>query len=402
MLQSNETTPATEAAIALASRSPLHSVMHHVAGHCPQSARIIVSNDLAGVGHESGSALMTTIPGPIKTIGLHEALGCGSQFDPATPLLALAGPFQPPALADLLDRSAASSADYISLHGQTFADPRPPLDLGDWVDHAHAAPDLAVACQFLHEHHEYELIHYSNSRQPLMLFQRRPGKYGDIRITPSDQKYLFERDRFDHIDDIDELYRLYCMQTNMDIHVHLPMLRELASDCCHVTEFGTRHGISCSAFMAGRPARLVAFDLVRQPAIDLLERLASKAGTDFRFREENILKADIEATELLFIDSTHTYEHLTVELERFARHCRRYLVFHDTHLFGQTGMYRADPTVDDGIDIPNSPDQQSPRERILTEGLLKAIGEFLNQNIDYRLVCHSQLNNGLVVLKKIN
>lgn len=315
--------------------------------------------------------------------------------------LAICDPSDSSALSSLLSAAGQQSAGFISVHGFSPGDEVLPVDLTAWSNLTQSDNKIISAVsEFLRCWPHYELIHYAEDDGGILLFQNSAGDKVDIRITPSDLKYLLEVKQFDAIDSIDQLYTAYCSRQRMDIFLHLPMLKRYASRCSHVTEFGTRHGISCSAFMAGRPDTLIGFDLVRQPAIDLLERLAAPAGVNFTFRNENILKAAIGDTDLLFIDSTHTYEHLKRELEQFSHYCRRYLVFHDTYLFGDSGMYRADSSVDHGIDIPNRPGQGPTRERVQTEGLLKAIDEFMQQHGEYRLVCQSQLNNGLVILEK--
>jgi hypothetical protein len=45
-------------------------------------------------------------------------------------------------------------------------------------------------------------------------------------------------------------------------------------------------------------------------------------------------KVDIEPTDLLFIDSKHTNKHLRAELSRHKDKVRKYIIFHDTTLFG--------------------------------------------------------------------
>ena len=121
--------------------------------------------------------------------------------------------------------------------------------------------------------------------------------------------------------------------TPSDINEHCPRLRELAGQCDHVTEFGMRPAASTVALLAGRPRVLVSYDRRRYPLADLLETLASPGV--FRFLIGDSLSSEIEPTDLLFIDTTHTADHLSQELARHAEQVRRWIVLHDTTTFGE-------------------------------------------------------------------
>jgi hypothetical protein len=123
-----------------------------------------------------------------------------------------------------------------------------------------------------------------------------------------------------------------------DLREHLPTLRRLACQCAHVTEFGTRWGDAATAFLLGRPKKLVSYDTARNWQVGLLESLALDAEFEFRLVETTERLA-IEPTDLLFIDTDpHEYQHVRAELERAAASVRKYLVFHDTETFGQTAQ----------------------------------------------------------------
>lgn len=141
-----------------------------------------------------------------------------------------------------------------------------------------------------------------------------------------------------------EAYYQQLCKTPSDINEHLPLLRELASRCEHVTEFGTRWANgSTVAFLAAQPKTFVAWDLNAELIISQpVKQLVKNAGrTQFMPRVGNTLEITIEPTDLLFIDTLHTARQLLAELER---HCdpkhqrvRKYLVFHDTSTFGLVG-----------------------------------------------------------------
>lgn len=177
---------------------------------------------------------------------------------------------------------------------------------------------------------------------------------------------------------LDEAYRAACT-TPHDINEHMPTLRRLGSVCLHVTEMGTRYGASLLALLHCGARRVVAYDLHVPPTIGRLWTFAAAAGVDFRFVRGNTLEETIEPTELLLIDTFHTYGQLRVELERHAPRVLRYIALHDTATFGLTG--------EDGR----------------TPGLMRAVEEFLANNRGrWTTLAHRTNNNGLTVLRRID
>jgi len=184
--------------------------------------------------------------------------------------------------------------------------------------------------------------------------------------------------------ELDAFFKELCKLPS-DINEHLPLLRELAEQCDHVTEFGTRNANgSTIAFLAAQPKTFVAWDIDANAIISQgIRQLVDHPGkTTFQPRVGNTLEITIEPTDLLFIDTLHTGKQLLSELER---HCdpkdarvRKYLVFHDTSTFGMVG--------EDG-----------------GPGLRTAIRQF-QRYFAFPLWCllHDlENNNGLVVLKHV-
>jgi cephalosporin hydroxylase len=141
-----------------------------------------------------------------------------------------------------------------------------------------------------------------------------------------------------------EDYYQRCAKNHSDINEHLPLLRELASECEHVTEFGLRWANgSTVAFLAAQPDEFISYDVDPLTMTSgVVRSLIANAGrTKFQPRCGDTLKINIEPTDLLFIDTYHTARHLLSELERHADPAKnlvkKYLVFHDTATFGMTG-----------------------------------------------------------------
>jgi tetratricopeptide (TPR) repeat protein len=170
-----------------------------------------------------------------------------------------------------------------------------------------------------------------------------------------------------------QLYEAACRQPS-DIHEHLPTLYRLAKECRHVTEMGTGAGVSTAALLYAQPKKLVCYDRVRYPQVD---RLAAAAGaTELVFREQDVLWADVEETDLLFIDTWHVYGQLQQELALHAGKVRRYIVLHETTTFGEKGE-------DEGH-----------------KGLWPAVEAFLEQGT-FRLKQRFENNNGLTILEAV-
>lgn len=163
------------------------------------------------------------------------------------------------------------------------------------------------------------------------------------------------------------------VNTPSDINEHVAYLRELASQCDHVTEFGMRHGVSTVGILAGQPKRFVTYDLARSPEGVALKQV--QGDTNYDFLIGSSLTADIEETDMLFIDTKHTAPHLWEELNRHAGKVRRWIALHDTVVFGEKG--------EDG-----------------GPGLLPAMRRFVNEHREWSVIEHRMNNHGFTVLSK--
>jgi hypothetical protein len=168
-----------------------------------------------------------------------------------------------------------------------------------------------------------------------------------------------------------DLYAAAC-RVPSDINEHCPTLYALAKECRHVTEFGTRAGVSTTALLYAQPEYLICYDRLRLAPVEQLQALAGR--TQFVFHQADVLRVEIDETDLLFIDTWHVYVQLHAELQRHARKVRRYIVLHDTTTFADVG--------------------EAPGHR----GLWPAIEGFLRQGT-FRLRQRDANNHGLTVLE---
>ena len=163
-----------------------------------------------------------------------------------------------------------------------------------------------------------------------------------------------------------------------DINEHVEILFRYASVCNSVTEFGTRFGVSTAAFLFAEPEELRCYDLVRQHQVDVLMSASKQTRTKMSFNSSNVLEAEIMETDLLFIDTWHSYNQMRAELKLHGHKAKKYLIFHDTETFGTEG--------------------QTPGEK----GIWPAIAEYCRAHQEWRLVYHSKINNGLSILAREN
>lgn len=126
--------------------------------------------------------------------------------------------------------------------------------------------------------------------------------------------------------DLTGLYQAAYEQAG-DIWVHLPTLRWLAHHHDRVTEFGVRNGASTIALLSGNPT-LTSYDIEPCPNHDLI----AAAAPGWTFHQESTLEAVIDETDLLFIDTLHTYEQLSAELDRHAGKVTATIALHDVHV----------------------------------------------------------------------
>jgi hypothetical protein len=181
------------------------------------------------------------------------------------------------------------------------------------------------------------------------------------------------RVEFEQMTSLEDLYnRVH--KSNGDINEHMPALKALAAKVDHVTDFGMRHAASTCAMLMGQPKTLISYAKAQYPEAPGL--MKHKGNTDFKFKFGDSLTVEPHETDMLFIDTVHTYARLKQELERWAPYVKRYIVRHDTVVFGHRG--------EDG-----------------GPGLIRAIAEFVRTSNDgWTVVQHNRNNNGLMILSR--
>lgn len=180
--------------------------------------------------------------------------------------------------------------------------------------------------------------------------------------------------------------------TPSDINEHIPTLIEYASECESITEMGVRAITSTWAFLGSAPKRLISYDM-EDPShyganINLVYDVAKQYGLNFTFTKADVLKINIEETDLLFLDTWHAYDQLKAELEKHSSKARKYIIMHDTTSY----EYRDEPLTSENT---------FEGEKSSGKGLWPAITEFLQSNPEWEIHKRYTNNNGLTILKRI-
>jgi hypothetical protein len=103
--------------------------------------------------------------------------------------------------------------------------------------------------------------------------------------------------------------------TPSDINEHLETLYNLGKECSHITEMGVRWVSSTWPLVYSNPKKIISYDIITNPNIIEVINLCNEYSIDYSFQEKDVLQLEIELTELLFIDTLHTYNQLIKELE---------------------------------------------------------------------------------------
>lgn len=186
---------------------------------------------------------------------------------------------------------------------------------------------------------------------------------------------------------INQLY-----QTPSDINEHIPTILKYGQECDHITEMGVRWVVSTWVWLGCAPKKLISYDLFNPSHwgadIKPIEETAKAYGLEFEFREADILKIEIDETDLLFIDTWHAYDQLKEELKLHSNKVRKYICFHDTTSF---------EFKDEPLHHENSWGKQTSGK-----GIWPAIEEFLEENKNnWILKERFTNNNGFTIIERI-
>ncbi len=185
--------------------------------------------------------------------------------------------------------------------------------------------------------------------------------------------------------------------TPSDINEHLPLLEEIAKECESAIEIGVREAVSSWGVLKGlaengkERKEYLGIDLNYPSELLLLMSTAEANGITFDFWKANDMEIEIPETDFLFIDSLHTYCHLTYELETFASKVKKYIAMHDT----------SDPwgNLDDECYTGNYSEYPEHINRT-KKGLWPAVIDFLKNHPEWKLKTRQYNNHGFTILER--
>lgn len=178
-----------------------------------------------------------------------------------------------------------------------------------------------------------------------------------------------------------------------DINEHLETIFQISKECSHITEMGVRWVSSSWPMLLSKPKKMISYDIVYNPNINEVINQAKLNNIDYSFVQADVLEIDIEPTELLFIDTLHTYNQLINELNKHAIKASKYVILHDTEHFGR---------IDEKIyNHASGKVKIQPKTK---EGLMTAIEDFINSENGklWEIFEIFTNNNGLTILKNKN
>lgn len=190
------------------------------------------------------------------------------------------------------------------------------------------------------------------------------------------------------------------VETEGDINEHLFTLCDYAKQSRVIGELGVRGGASTLALSLGLlnggtlGKRLLSVDIDNcglAPAFSL----ARSCGLDATFIQEDSIKVQLPKMDLLFIDSLHCYAHLKNELETHHQRVSRWIILHDTEVYGRTS-----DLVRFNHDLISMSEKTGYSIEGLYKGLSFAVDEFLAQYSEWSIERVHHHNHGLTVLRR--
>lgn len=172
---------------------------------------------------------------------------------------------------------------------------------------------------------------------------------------------------------IEERYKQLCRLPS-DINEHLPTLKKYAEQSETIVELGMRKIVSTWALLMGKPKHLISVDIThpKDYGADLWEVVDATqgAGIEFDFVLKSSLEIDLPEHDFLFIDTLHTYDQLTAELDRHHSKVKKFIAMHDTNL---------------------------PNDNYMRQ----AVNDFLDKHPEWEVAEHFDNCNGMTILKRI-
>lgn len=167
-----------------------------------------------------------------------------------------------------------------------------------------------------------------------------------------------------------------------DLEQHADTIRAFAAKAGRVSAFVTRR--EWNVFLAaGKPSSLIVYQTEQDPLLDRLHAAWERDIDNHRHRHyttkvgggaDSLIAEPIEPTDMLVIDTVHTGPRLYAELARHGGQTERFIMLHDTEIYGQNGEQEKAP------------------------GLLSGLQRWIKEHPEWFVVYHTKEQYGLTVL----
>lgn len=249
------------------------------------------------------------------------------------------------------------------------------------------AKGIRIAPLSVAKHFSFELECNDAIVNPLTECFAFHGKtYTQFHIEQNNILKQIMKDRIETSNIIQQKYIQKCQQPS-DINEHLPTLYEYAKKCKTIAEMGVRHVTSSYAFAAAKPDKLLCLDIDHNHYVDEFIKECKEENINATFVCASSLEYTLDDQyDMLFIDTLHTFDQLTKELEKHHSYIKKYILFHDTIFWGHKNE--------------NPIDSSDTGERGNNVGLVPALRNFLRAHPEWKEICTYTNNNGLTVIEK--
>ena len=198
-------------------------------------------------------------------------------------------------------------------------------------------------------------------------------------------------------EELDKLYTIVC-NTPSDINEHVSFLHDLSTQCNSVVEIGIERFTPTWGFLKGLPHNSKFIGIcTTYPNVEVCAKanvLALSKNINFSLivkDELHINPEEIGKIDMIFIDSIHTYIHVTYQLHKFGYLASKYLVLHDTS--DPWGSNNDHEYKGNYSEYPHNYDRHK-------KGVWTAIEDFLKNSVEWKLKERKLNNHGLTILER--
>ena len=181
---------------------------------------------------------------------------------------------------------------------------------------------------------------------------------------------------------------------------HIWAIVSVAAQCETAVEFGVRRGVTTLGITFGlahsekKNPSLTSYDIeligLDQHGLNWpgFIEAARERGVDCKFILGNSRKVSIPETDLLFIDSYHSYSHFMEEIRLHLHKAKKYIIMHDSSATGTFGL----------IDQKEGYDQTHDYKNYEKEGMHNAAMDFAELHGDeWEIFYHDDTGEGLTI-----